>query len=49
MAKVTGRAGKDRPDVFTRFTTRTARILGHAWVFVAAVAVLIIWAFTGPL
>jgi low affinity Fe/Cu permease len=46
MAKLTG---KDRPDVFTRFTTRTAKILGHAWVFIAAVAVLIIWACTGPL
>jgi low affinity Fe/Cu permease len=40
---------KNRPDVFTRFTTRTAKILGHAWVFVLAVAVLIVWALTGPL
>ncbi|QDW30782.1 low affinity iron permease family protein [Arthrobacter sp. KBS0702] len=39
----------NRPDVFTRFTTATARILGHAWVFSAAVAVLVVWAFTGPL
>ncbi|MDP9886967.1 low affinity iron permease family protein [Pseudarthrobacter enclensis] len=40
---------KNGPDVFTRFTTRTAKILGHAWVFVLAVAVLIVWALTGPL
>ncbi|UUL75424.1 low affinity iron permease family protein [Pseudarthrobacter sp. Fe7] len=40
---------KNRPDIFTRFTTRTAKVLGHAWVFVVAVAVLIIWALTGPL
>lgn len=39
----------DQPDIFTRFTTRTAKVLGHAWVFVVAVAVLIIWALTGPL
>lgn len=36
-------------DFFTRFTTRTAKVLGHAWVFTAAIAVLLIWAFTGPL
>ena len=39
----------NRPDVFTRFTTATARVLGHAWVFSAAVAVLVVWACTGPL
>jgi low affinity Fe/Cu permease len=43
-------ADKDmRPDVFTRFTTRTAKVLGHAWVFVMAVGVLVVWALTGPL
>jgi|SRR4051812_37680083 low affinity Fe/Cu permease len=36
-------------DFFTRFTTRTAKVLGHAWVFTAALAVLMIWALTGPL
>lgn len=41
--------GDSRPDVVTRFTTKTAKILGHAWVFIAAVAVLIIWACPGPL
>lgn len=39
----------DRPDFFTRFTTKTAKVLGHAWVFAAAVAALIVWACTGPL
>jgi low affinity Fe/Cu permease len=39
----------DRQDFFTRFTSRTAKVLGHAWVFSAAVAILIVWAFTGPL
>ncbi|KRE79446.1 low affinity iron permease family protein [Arthrobacter sp. Soil763] len=41
--------GNEQPDVFTRFTTATARVLGHAWVFSAAVAVLVAWALTGPL
>jgi low affinity Fe/Cu permease len=36
-------------DFFTRFTTRVSAVLGHAWVFAAAVAVLILWAFSGPL
>ena len=34
---------------FTRFTSRTAKVLGHAWIFAAAVAVLVLWACTGPL
>lgn len=38
-----------KPDLFTRFTTKTASILGHAWVFVLALAILVIWAVTGPL
>ena len=38
-----------RPDFFTRFTTKVAKVLGHAWVFSAAVIILIVWAFTGPL
>lgn len=39
----------DKPDVFTRFTTKMASVLGHARVFAVAVAVLIVWAFTSPL
>ncbi|GAA5197714.1 low affinity iron permease family protein [Arthrobacter gyeryongensis] len=38
-----------RQDFFTRFTTKVAKVLGHAWVFSAAVIILIVWAFTGPL
>jgi low affinity Fe/Cu permease len=37
------------PGFFTRFTTRASAILGHAWVFGAAVAVLVLWALSGPL
>ena len=36
------------PGFFTRFTTKTAKILGHAWVFAAAVAILVGWALSGP-
>jgi low affinity Fe/Cu permease len=41
--------GGKRPDFFTRFTSRCAKILGHAWVFSAAVVVLVLWAASGPL
>ncbi|MDQ0755231.1 low affinity iron permease family protein [Arthrobacter sp. B3I4] len=44
-----GNKRSDGPDIFTRFTTKTSKILGHAWVFGAAVAVLVVWAVTGPL
>jgi low affinity Fe/Cu permease len=36
-------------DIFTRFTTATSAVLGRAWVFIVALAVLIIWAITGPI
>lgn len=41
-------AKKDHQDFFTRFTTKTAKVLGHAWVFAGAVATLIVWALSGP-
>jgi low affinity Fe/Cu permease len=37
------------PGVFTRFTTQTSKVLGHAWVFIAALVILIVWGFSGPL
>ncbi|WP_026554578.1 low affinity iron permease family protein [Arthrobacter sp. 35W] len=40
---------KDEPDIFTRFTTKVATVLGHPWVFAIAVGALVVWAFTGPL
>jgi low affinity Fe/Cu permease len=36
-------------EVFTRFTSSVAMAMGHAWVFVIALAVLLIWALSGPL
>jgi low affinity Fe/Cu permease len=40
---------KDHQDIFTRFTTKVASILGHAWIFVTALTVLVVWAASGPL
>lgn len=40
---------RNKPDVFTRFTSRVSMILGHAWIFAAALAVLVLWALSGPL
>jgi len=36
-------------DVFTRFTSAVSAALGRPWVFVLALGVLILWAFSGPL
>jgi low affinity Fe/Cu permease len=38
-----------KEDIFTRFTTRVSSLLGHAWIFAAAVAVLLLWGLSGPL
>ena len=36
-------------DVFHRFSHKTAEIVGKPWAFALAVAIVIGWAFTGPL
>jgi low affinity Fe/Cu permease len=38
-----------QPGVFTRFTTHTSKVLGHAWVFIAALVILVVWGLSGPL
>jgi low affinity Fe/Cu permease len=40
---------KHKADIFTRFTSKVSLMLGHAWIFVAALVILLIWALTGPL
>lgn len=40
---------KKQQDAFTRFTSRVSTVLGHAWVFVLALVILVVWALTGPL
>jgi low affinity Fe/Cu permease len=36
-------------DVFHRFSHKTAEIVGKPWAFALAVAIVVGWAFTGPL
>jgi len=38
-----------KEDIFTRFTSATSKVLGHAWIFAAALLVLVLWALSGPL
>ncbi len=38
-----------KPDIFTRFTSKVSLALGHSWVFVLALAILILWGISGPL
>lgn len=40
---------EQKKDIFTRFTTKTSEIIGRPWVFTAALAILILWAVSGPL
>ena len=36
-------------ELFRRFAHATSRIVGHAWSFVVAIAVIAVWAITGPM
>lgn len=40
---------KQSQDIFTRFTSGVASAMGHPWVFVLALLLLILWACSGPL
>jgi low affinity Fe/Cu permease len=40
---------KPKQDVFTKFTSTVSALLGRPWIFVTALAVLILWAMSGPL
>ena len=35
--------------LFTKFTSAVATAMGHAWVFIIALVILIIWGISGPL
>jgi low affinity Fe/Cu permease len=35
-------------DFFTKFTSEVSLALGHSWVFVIALVVLVLWAISGP-
>jgi low affinity Fe/Cu permease len=36
-------------DAFTSFTSAVSSAMGHPWVFIVALALLVVWALTGPL
>jgi low affinity Fe/Cu permease len=36
-------------DLFHAFSQRVARLMGTSWAFLAAVALIVVWALTGPL
>jgi low affinity Fe/Cu permease len=40
---------KQEQDFFTRFTSKVSLVLGHAWIFVVALVVLLLWGLSGPL
>lgn len=42
-------ARQHRADIFTRFTTLVSTWVGRPWMFVVAVALLVVWALSGPL
>ena len=35
-------------DAFGVFARKTSRVLGSAWAFVCAIAIIVVWALTGP-
>jgi low affinity Fe/Cu permease len=39
----------DKQDFFTQIATKISALLGRAWVFSAAVLVLVVWGLSGPL
>jgi low affinity Fe/Cu permease len=38
-----------KEDIFTRFTSAVSKAMGHAWIFAAAVGVLVVWGISGPI
>jgi low affinity Fe/Cu permease len=43
------RHNSSKQDFFTRFTSTVSSVLGRPWVFMAAVAIILLWALSGPL
>jgi len=39
---------KKKLDIFSRFTSAVSIVLGHAWVFVTALVLLLVWGISGP-
>ena len=34
---------------FSKFATKASEVTGSSWAFLAAVAIIVVWAITGPL
>ena len=49
MRKVSVTQRTKKEDIFTRFTSTVSTVLGHAWVFITALCVLVLWGASGPL
>jgi low affinity Fe/Cu permease len=49
MTRKSAKNQSQKADIFTRFTTATSSVLGRAWVFIAALVILLIWAIAGPI
>ena len=43
-------SGRSRlPDIFHQFAHRTSVVVGSPWAFVLAMAIIVVWAVTGPI
>jgi len=42
-------AQKKEQDIFTKFTSAVSAWLGRPWIFVSALALLVLWGISGPL
>lgn len=42
-------AKREKPDIFTKFTSAVSAILGRPWIFISALVILILWGISGPL
>jgi low affinity Fe/Cu permease len=36
-------------EIFNQFTSKVSILLGHAWVFIVALTLLVLWAVSGPI
>ncbi len=40
---------RKKTDIFTRFTSSVSMVLGRPWVFMLALALMALWAISGPI
>jgi low affinity Fe/Cu permease len=49
IVKVPAKAAESRPDLFARFSARSAQLVGSRWSFLVAIGVVVVWALSGPI